>query len=223
MDYLNVSYDQKKTPFTDYPSKLAQYLYEQSELNPSMQLLDVGAGRFEMAKGFKLLGLGVTGLDGSAEAEAYALSSNIEFVHHEFAPPNPFPFPDESFDVVFSKSFIEHMENPIYFLKECYRILKPLGKVIILTPDWEANIKIFYDDVTHVKPFTKESLEQILLLCNFNNNKVFRFRQLPLSWRYKSYNLISAIIAPFVPVRSKIKYLRWSRELMLYGLGIKRG
>jgi SAM-dependent methyltransferase len=211
----------KKTPLTNYPSKLAGYVFELADLKPSMKFLDIGAGRFEMARGFKQLGLDVTGLDSSVEAETYARNANVEFFKHEFAAPEPLPFASESFDVVFSKSFIEHMKDPTFFLSECNRILKPKGKVIILTPDWEANTKIFYDDVTHVKPFTRESLEQILLLCNFKNNKVFRFRQLPLSWKYKSYKFISVIIAPFVPVRTKITFLRWSRELMLYGSGIK--
>lgn len=221
MDYLDVSYDKKKTPFTDYPSKLARYVFELAELKPSMQFLDMGAGRFEMARGFKELGLEVTGLDSSIEAATYARNANVDFFRHEFAPPEPLPFASESFDVVFSKSFIEHIKDPAFFLSECPRILRPKGKVIILTPDWEANTKIFYDDVTHVKPFTRESLEQILLLCSFKNNKVFRFRQLPLSWKYKSYNFISAMVAPFVPIRTKIKFFRWSRELMLYGSGIK--
>lgn len=221
MDYLEVSYDKKKTPFTDYPSKLAKYVFEITQLEPSSKILDIGAGRCEMARAFKHLGMTVLALDSSVESANYARSSNIEFIYHQFSNSVSLPLPNESFDVVFSKSFIEHMVDPIFFLNECYRILKPKGKVIILTPDWESNMKIFFDDVTHVKPFTKETLEQILLLCNFKKNNVFRFRQLPLSWKFKSYNFISTLIAPFVPVRTKVKFFRWSRELMLYGSGIK--
>ena len=50
--------------------------------------------------------------------------------------PNILPFPDISFDLVFSIFVIEHSTNPAKFLKECSRILKPGGKLIILCPDF---------------------------------------------------------------------------------------
>lgn len=35
------------------------------------------------------------------------------------------PFPDESFDVVTSVMVLEHVENPLTYLREAYRVLKP--------------------------------------------------------------------------------------------------
>ena len=67
------------------------------------------------------------------------------------------PFPDNSIDVVFSKSFIENFyvrELP-HIMGEIQRLLKPGGACIILTPDWSCNMKQFYQVFTHVTPYTK--------------------------------------------------------------------
>jgi len=49
----------------------------------------------------------------------------------------PLPFPDDSFDFVFSEHVIEHMSFPegCAMLAECKRILKPGGRIRIATPD----------------------------------------------------------------------------------------
>ena len=116
------------------------------------------------------------------------------------------------------EQFIEHMREPLSFLEACYALLKPNGKVVVLTPDWEANMKVFYDDVTHVSPLTRESMRQALELAGFEDIQVFRFRQLPVTWNSASMNFLAASIAPLVPPRSKRKFFRWSRELMLCGI-----
>ena len=53
------------------------------------------------------------------------------------------PYEDNFFDIIYSKSLMEHLSNPENFLEEAYRILKPGGKIICMIPDWEANYKIY--------------------------------------------------------------------------------
>ena len=74
------------------------------------------------------------------------------------------PFSDNCFDVIYSKSFLEHIRNPEVFLKEAYRVLKPGGLIISLVPDWETQYKTFFDDYTHVNPFTFISLKNIRIV-----------------------------------------------------------
>jgi predicted SAM-dependent methyltransferase len=53
-----------------------------------------------------------------------------------------FPLPDESFDYVFSEHMIEHisLEEGYFMIGECFRVLKPGGKIRIATP----NIRFLY-------------------------------------------------------------------------------
>lgn len=53
--------------------------------------------------------------------------------------PKRFPYPDETFDVVFSHFVIEHTIYPHFFIDECIRLLKPGGTLMILCPDFLSN------------------------------------------------------------------------------------
>jgi len=48
-----------------------------------------------------------------------------------------FPFKDNEFDYIFSEHMIEHIsfEDGFHMLKECFRVLKPGGKIRCSTPD----------------------------------------------------------------------------------------
>jgi len=134
---------------------------------------------------------------------------------------NSWPFDDNSVDVVYIRSFIEHLRFPLRYVEEAYRVLKPGGKLLTLTPDWEVNYKKFFDDYTHISPFTFVSLENITKSAGFIDVHVYKLRQLPITWKYPFINHLCAAISPFVPVRTTQPFLRWSRELMLVGVGIK--
>lgn len=43
------------------------------------------------------------------------------------------PFTDASQDFIAAPSLIEHLENPFFFIRECRRVLKPGGRIIITT------------------------------------------------------------------------------------------
>ena len=59
------------------------------------------------------------------------------------------------FDVIFSKSLVEHFYYPEKIYQEMHRVLKNGGIIITMTPDWEINYKTFYEDYTHRTPFSK--------------------------------------------------------------------
>jgi predicted SAM-dependent methyltransferase len=65
----------------------------------------------------------------------------------------PLPFPDRSFDYVFSEHQIEHIFYPegVFMLKECLRVLKPGGVVRIATPDLERIVALYAPEKTEVQ------------------------------------------------------------------------
>lgn len=45
------------------------------------------------------------------------------------------PFDDDSFDYIVSIEGIEHIENQFHFVRECYRVLRPGGRLFLTTPN----------------------------------------------------------------------------------------
>ena len=70
-------------------------------------------------------------------------------------------------------------------------------------------------------PYTKYSLLDAYKIFGFNGSKAELFRQLPIVWKYPFLNYFCYLISPFIPVRTKNKFFRWSRELMVIGWGLK--
>lgn len=117
-NYVEVAYSEKEKPFGPYPLELASYLANRYGLTPGMKLLDNGCGRGEYLHAFAQLGLATFGADLSA------FRDNVEVVDFNN---QPLPFPNDSFDVVFSKSVLEHIVNTEYFMSEMKRVLRGGG------------------------------------------------------------------------------------------------
>lgn len=78
-----------------------------------------------------------------------------------------FPLEDNSCDLVICLALIEHILDPGHFLSEVQRILKPAGKLWMSTPDIEACGAKFWNDPTHVHPYTRTSLRTLLMMNGF--------------------------------------------------------
>ena len=200
--------------YYNYKSK-SKYI---GEFKKGMKMLEPGCGRGEFLNNFKELGLDVVGVDISLEAANFKNGLDVRLCDVES---EELPFEDNVFDVIYSKSFIEHLNYPEKYLEEAYRVLKPNGILLTLVPDWESNYKTYFDDFTHRSPFTKVALTDAYKMYGFKDIDVFKFRQLPIVWRYPKLNYFCAAISPLIPIRTKNKFLRWSRELMLVGSGRK--
>ena len=55
----------------------------------------------------------------------------------------------------------------LIFLSGIYRTLKKDGILIIITPNFTYDYKNFYDDPTHINPFTVIKLSEVLRLFKF--------------------------------------------------------
>jgi ubiquinone/menaquinone biosynthesis C-methylase UbiE len=126
-DYVAVIYNEQDRPLTDYPAKLSRYLFNRFGLKSGDRLLEVGCGRGEFLSGFIQCGAIGSGVDQSEAAKTYCPNATLKLSDIEN---DGIPFEDNSFDVVYSKSVIEHFYYPKRMVKEIYRVLKPGGVVI---------------------------------------------------------------------------------------------
>lgn len=217
-NYINTIYSEGRRPLSDYPEKLVSKLINQYSLKKGSALLEVGCGRCEHLRLFKKYGLNVKGLDFSKDAieknpDIEILICNLEV--------DKIPLASNSIDIIYSKSFIEHLDSPVNFLMEARRVLKPNGIILTLVPDWESNMQIYFDDFSHKTPYTVYSLKDLYEMIGFGAINVSKFRQLPIVWKYPVLNYLCSVLAFFVPHRSNVKFLRWSKELMIIGSAIK--
>jgi len=219
-DYVSVIYNEEDKPFTQYPEKLARYLFLRYKLSKGVKILDLGCGRGEFLKGFIRCGLDGHGVDRSTIAKS--VCPEVEILQSDLEN-EPLPYNDNSFDVVFSKSVLEHFYYPEKLVQEIYRILNPGGLVITMVPDWESVYKTFYDDYTHRTPFTHTSLRNIFIINSFDDVKVEKFRQLPFLWSLSWLKPFCSLVAVITPrsLRPYSKLVRFSKEVMLLASALK--
>ena len=92
------------------------------------------------------------------------------------------PFKDGSFTSIDCQHVIEHVENPLFLIKECHRVLKPAGRAVIVTPNVQSIGFKFYADYTHIRPFTKTSLERVAYDAGFSRYTVlYSYTGIPLT------------------------------------------
>lgn len=118
------------------------------------------------------------------------------------------PFADGTFDAVLFTHVIEHLRETDQVGNEISRVLKPGGIIYVETPNWTSmlvpsfrfrreqhNPFNFFDDPTHVRPYTKHSLFAFVTdTCRLRLERVGTVRNWPrMPWDFLKifYGLIS--------------------------------
>lgn len=141
---------------------------------PGLVLLDIGPGDTSPIGAGLYPHASRIAIDASAEALAGAQGFTTRICADVTA---GFPLGDESVDAIFCGELVEHLFDPIGFLREAARVLVPEGLIVVTTP----NIATLQDRVRfvlgraprhvdplhhyirlHIRPFTPELLERAL-------------------------------------------------------------
>ncbi len=109
------------------------------------------------------------------------------FTQVKITPDLTLPFKDEEFDFIVCIEVIEHLptESLLRLMNEVRRILKNNGYIYFKTRDTKFLYFGFWDDPTHIRPFSKNSLIRIGSMYDFEIVKT-----------WKRYGIFSFIFAP---------------------------
>jgi SAM-dependent methyltransferase len=162
-----------------------------SDRLPMGPVLDVGCGagpglRYITRRGAVAVG---------ADASIYALRQASQLVQASGLVRSDamvtFPFADRSFGLVMANEIIEHLPDGVAFLRECLRVLRPGGMVLLTTPNlwdirritspllgrrWSGDT-----DPTHINLYTPRRLHYELGQAGFDRPRV-RSGLKPMRW-----------------------------------------
>jgi hypothetical protein len=131
----------------------------------------------EIAKGKKVLDIGAS----RRHFESFCKQKNISLKEYKTQDIDLTTKPDyknideikEKFDLITIFATIEHLnpEQSINLLQKCSKLT---NQIIITTNNIYFPVWGFFDDVTHVKPYSPRTLYALLKKANFNNIKIYR-------------------------------------------------
>jgi 2-polyprenyl-3-methyl-5-hydroxy-6-metoxy-1,4-benzoquinol methylase len=151
------------------------------ESNPE-NILDIGCNDGLL---LSLLSQGIEkhGIDLVEQPQLF--ENTMDYMKHDVS--TGLPYADGTFDVVNSSEVIEHLTDTESFLQECYRVLKPGGRIVISTPnlhywrniiEWLKGNQFFFVDYHkhqegHVRYFCSSTLRELARNVGFQNIQTF--------------------------------------------------
>lgn len=176
---------------------------------PGGRLLDVGCGAGDWLARMRQLGWEVEGLDFDPAAVEVARARELPV---RFGPLEEQGYAPESFDAVTLHHVIEHVPDPLQTLRECHRVLRVGGRLVVATPNARSlSHRIFGPDWRGLEPprhlhvFTPESLRRALEHAGFR--RMTLYPQIAFSVVYESLLLRGGRTNPFPPA----KPFRWAQ------------
>jgi ubiquinone/menaquinone biosynthesis C-methylase UbiE len=101
----------------------------------SIKFLDIGTGEGKTLIEGTRRNWDVTGIDIVDNRISQAKDEKIRFIKGKFVNQD---FPENNFDIIYMDSVLEHVLNPLEYMKKVHKILKPGGIVFIGVPNEDA-------------------------------------------------------------------------------------
>lgn len=173
------------------------------DLGDDAKILDVGCGdgfHLRLLRDFGNKNWTLNGLDASEKAVEAANKSGIK-AHLGTAENNDLP--ENTYDLAFLIQTIEHVEKPNEVLPAICRVLKPNGKLIIVTDNTDSlDFKLFkngywggYHFPRHWNLFNRRALTQLAEKSGFEVAEMTTIVS-PVNWVYSIHNALVDANAP---------------------------
>ena len=160
---------------------------------PGALLLDVGCGVGQFCVAAQTLGWQVTGLDVSARAAEMARDSGCESVVAGTI--EDLVRRGETFDVITAFEVLEHLGDPLRWLRDLGALLRPGATIFITTPNWDC-VAVRHDERSAMTPPIHKTFFTQWALCSALARAEYEVRKTGL------------IHAP-APPRGGAQELRW--------------
>ena len=152
--YFSRVYD-RINPFV-WNATMREQALDWVDVEAGERVLDVGCGTGFATEGLLDRTAAVHGIDQSVHQleQAWAKLGKHDPVSFYLGDAERLPFADDAFDVVWSSGSIEYWPDPVETLRECRRVARPGGRVLVVGPDAPQNpvfravadaIMLFYD------------------------------------------------------------------------------
>lgn len=152
----------------------SQAAFLRPHLRPGMALLDLGCGPGSITTGLAAaVAPGrTTGVDLSAQP--------VDRVSVVTADVTRLPFPDASFDAIYSSALLQHLPDPLAALREARRVARPGAVIGVVDADWDGELLHPADDVIRrsmviarklregTSPFVGKQLRHLLTEAGFS-------------------------------------------------------
>jgi SAM-dependent methyltransferase len=161
----NVGYLQEGHALADaYGGEFLKFIADTIAARPAPvhEVVDIGCGGIYMLRRLQQSGFSVRGIDPSPVTRRQAAEAGIPILPH-FYPADIAPL---AADLIYHHDVLEHVDDPVAFLRAHHRDLAPGGCVVIAVPDCTENIRA--GDISmllheHLNYFDEESLRATVL------------------------------------------------------------
>jgi 2-polyprenyl-3-methyl-5-hydroxy-6-metoxy-1,4-benzoquinol methylase len=112
-----------------------KYVYDfiDKNINLESNVLDIGCGGGDLLKKLKNSGYkNIYGFDIGNYVKFADIADLIKIGDLNF---EKIPFAENNFELITALNMLEHLENPLHFERECARLLKPKGFLILSIPN----------------------------------------------------------------------------------------
>lgn len=154
----------RKFPWSLYHQPIDRALQQfLGGLRRDAKVLNVGCGMFlnlpDLPQHVKYTGTDIDPRAVEACAQTHA-GRGVEFVRSE---PLKLPFADGAFDAAYATEVIEHCDRPEDWLRELIRVVRPGGKILLTTPNYDSTALKFLEAtaleaVARVQGFTRKGI-----------------------------------------------------------------
>ena len=156
--------------------KFNRWMYNVIKPHCKGKILEIGSGignisSFVMEDGFELMLTDIR--TGYCETLTQTFNKNPFFLGAEVMDLTDEDFNQKfathigQFDTVFALNVVEHIYDDVLALKNCHKLLKNRGQLIVLVPSYQKLYNGFDKELGHYRRYTKSSLTRVFLQNNF--------------------------------------------------------